>query len=136
MFSLPRSGYVGRLLVAKNYPMPISHRHFSHLLAIFPLETIRWDDGERARRTIRATLAGLEKLGTDWWRGYSFSWIANVSALARDGEKAEKNPEIFANAFCLRDSFHCNGDQSGKGIPLKMRQGERISLTRDPEAGE
>ena len=23
--------------------------------------------------------------------------------------------EIFATAFCLRNSFHCNGDQSGKG---------------------
>lgn len=105
----------GGLLVAKAYPMHSSHRHFSHLLAIFPLQTIRWDDGDRARRTIRATLAELERLGTAWWCGYSFSWIAAVYALARDGEKAEANLEIFAKAFCLRNSFHCNGDQSGKG---------------------
>ncbi len=105
----------GRLLVAKDYPMPESHRHFSHLLASFPLETIRWDDGPDAQRTMKATLAELEKLGTDWWCGYSFSWIANVYALAHDGEKAERNLEIFAKAFCLRNSFHCNGDQSGKG---------------------
>jgi alpha-L-fucosidase 2 len=29
--------------------------------------------------------------------------------------KAEKALEIFSTAFTLRNSFHCNGDQSGKG---------------------
>jgi alpha-L-fucosidase 2 len=38
-----------------------------------------------------------------------------MAARARDGEKAEKALEIFSTAFCLRNSFHCNGDQSGKG---------------------
>jgi alpha-L-fucosidase 2 len=38
-----------------------------------------------------------------------------MAARARDGERAEKALEIFATAFTLRSSFHCNGDQSGKG---------------------
>lgn len=105
----------GRLLVAKGHPLHESHRHFSHLMAIHPLGLIDLSDGEKARRTITASLAELDRLGTDRWTGYSFSWLANLGARARDGEKADKALEIFSTAFTLRNSFHCNGDQSGKG---------------------
>ena len=108
-------GEDGRLLVAKNYPLPASHRHFSHLMAIHPLGLIDWSGGEPARRTIRASLAELRAKGSDWWCGYSFSWLGNLAARARDAAAAEKALEIFSTAFTLRNSFHCNGDQSGKG---------------------
>ncbi|MEN6533838.1 MAG: glycoside hydrolase N-terminal domain-containing protein [Bryobacteraceae bacterium] len=108
-------GEDGRLFVAKGYPLPQSHRHFSHLMAIHPLGLIDVDSGEDARRTIQASLAELERLGTSMWTGYSFSWLGNLEARAKDGEKAEKALEIFSTAFTLRNSFHCNGDQSGKG---------------------
>ncbi|MGB2864067.1 MAG: glycoside hydrolase family 95-like protein, partial [Sedimentisphaerales bacterium] len=64
---------------------------------------------------IKASMADLEKNGTSQWCGYSFSWLASLAARARDGKKAAKALEIFSTAFCLRNSFHCNGDQSGKG---------------------
>ena len=38
----------GRLLVAKGYPLPASHRHFSHLMAIHPLGLIDLSDGRRS----------------------------------------------------------------------------------------
>ena len=38
-----------------------------------------------------------------------------VEAIDLGGRKAEKALEIFSTAFCLRSSFHCNGDQTGKG---------------------
>ncbi len=108
-------GQDGRLLVAEDYPLPASHRHFSHLMAIHPLGLLDRDDGEGARRTIKASLDELDRLGTSWWTGYSFSWLASLAARARDGEKASGAIEAFATAFTLRNSFHCNGDQSGKG---------------------
>ena len=104
-----------KMLVAKDYPLKESHRHFSHLMAIHPLGLVRWENGPEDRAIIRASLADLEQKGTSLWCGYSFSWLANIAARARDGEKAEKALEIFSTAFCLRSSFHCNGDQSGKG---------------------
>jgi alpha-L-fucosidase 2 len=104
-----------KLLVAKDYPLPGSHRHFSHLMAIHPLGLIRWENGPRDRAIIEASLADLEKHGSSWWTGYSFSWLASLAARARDGEKAERALEIFSTAFCLRNSFHCNGDQTDKG---------------------
>ncbi|MBN2592342.1 MAG: glycoside hydrolase N-terminal domain-containing protein [Sedimentisphaerales bacterium] len=104
-----------KLLVAKDYPLAASHRHFSHLMAIHPLGLICWENGPQDRAIIRTSMADLEKNGTSQWCGYSFSWLANLAARARDGEKAEMALEIFSTAFCLRNSFHCNGDQSGKG---------------------
>jgi hypothetical protein len=108
----------GKLPVADGRPLKESHRHFSHLMAIHPLGQIRWENGEADRRIIQASLADLDRLGTDYWTGYSFSWMANLAARSRDGERAEKALETFAEAFCLRSSFHCNGDQSGKGYSL------------------
>jgi alpha-L-fucosidase 2 len=104
-----------KLLVARDYSLPFSHRHFSHLMAIHPLGLVCWENGDEDRATIKASLTELEEKGTSLWTGYSFSWLASLAARARDGDKAEKALEIFSTAFCLRNSFHCNGDQSGKG---------------------
>ena len=103
------------LLVARDYPLKESHRHFSHLMAIHPLGLIDLEDGAAAQRQIAASLADLDRLGSGWWCGYSFAWLASMAARARDGEKAARALEIFATAFTLRNSFHANGDQSGKG---------------------
>ena len=104
-----------KLLVAKNYPLAASHRHFSHLMAIHPLGLIRWENGPEDQAIIKASMADLKNSGTSQWCGYSFSWLSSLAARARDGEKAAKALKIFSTAFCLRNSFHCNGDQSGKG---------------------
>ena len=104
-----------RLLVAADVPLEASHRHFSHLMAIHPLGLIHWEGGESDRRTMLAALRELDDLGSSLWTGYSFAWHACLAARARDGERAARALNIFATAFCLRNSFHCNGDQSGKG---------------------
>lgn len=105
----------GRLLVAPGEPLKESHRHFSHLMAIHPLGLVDVADSLDARRTVEASLRDLDRLGSDQWCGYSFAWLASLAARARDGAKAELALEVFSTAFTLRNSFHCNGDQSGKG---------------------
>ena len=108
-------GNDGGLLLAAGKPLPASHRHFSHLMAIHPLGLIDWSGGPEARKTIQASLAHLDELGPAAWCGYSYAWLGNLEARAHNGEKAERALEIFASAFTLRSSFHANGDQSGKG---------------------
>jgi hypothetical protein len=105
----------GRLLVAPGYPLKESHRHFSHLVAVHPLNLLDWSGGEADRRTVRAALAELDRLGPDWWCGYSYSWLGNLAARARSGEKAAEALRIFAECFCLPNSFHVNGDQTKSG---------------------
>jgi hypothetical protein len=105
----------GRLLVAPGYPLKESHRHFSHLMAIHPLGIVDVSLGEADRKTVRAALAELDRLGPDWWCGYSYSWLGNMAARARDGEKAARALRTFADCFCLPNSFHANGDQTKSG---------------------
>jgi len=109
------SGIDNSLVVAPGEPLQESHRHFSHLLAIHPLGIIDWSNGPRDQQIIVNSLARLEKFGTDQWCGYSYSWLGNMRARARDGEGAAKALRIFAECFCLSNSFHANGDQSGTG---------------------
>jgi len=105
----------GRLLVAPDYPLPYSHRHHSHLLAIHPLGLVDAADGDDALRTIRASLAELDRFGTSAWVGYSFSWLASLRARAGDGRGAAEALRIFAEAFCSPNTFHLNGDQTRSG---------------------
>lgn len=105
----------GCLSVASGHPYTESHRHFSNLMAIHPLGLIDKSNGEKDSRIIEASLAALERNGTDWWTGYSFSWLGNLKARAFDGEGAAQALSDFALCFCLRNGFHVNGDQSGSG---------------------
>jgi len=105
----------GRLLVAKDIPLPFSHRHFSHLMAIHPLNLINWENGVKDQQIIKNALIELDRFGTDYWTGYSFAWLASLAARAKDGEKAEQALEIFSKAFCSLNSFHLNGDQTKSG---------------------
>jgi len=100
---------------AKGFPYDASHRHFSHLMAYHPLSIVDFSKGEKDRKVIKNTLQTLDKYGSDWFCGYSFSWLGNLRARAFDGEGAAQALRLFADNFCLKNSFHVNGDQSGKG---------------------
>jgi alpha-L-fucosidase 2 len=99
----------------KGVPYKESHRHFSHLVAFHPLGIVDWSNGEKDQHIIKSTLANLDKIGPDWWCGYSYSWLGNLKARAFDGKGASEALRIFAADFCLKNSFHVNGDQSGTG---------------------
>ncbi len=107
----PQSGFT----FASGFPYQDSHRHFSHLMAFHPLGLVDWSKGERDQAIIKSTIATLDKYGPDWWCGYSYSWLGNLKARAFDGEGAAEALRTFAECFCLPNSFHVNGDQSGTG---------------------
>jgi alpha-L-fucosidase 2 len=74
------------------------------------------DGGERDRRIIRASLDQWDKLGTAAWCGYSFSWMSALRARVGEAESALRHLDIFVKAFTLRNGFHANGDQTGRGF--------------------
>ncbi len=104
-----------RLLIAPGFPCKTSHRHFSHLMAIFPLGLLDWHAGKRDQGVILGSISDLLLQGHDYWCGYSYAWLGNLQARARNGEGACDALRTFAGCFCLPNSFHVNGDQSGTG---------------------
>ena len=107
----PKSGFT----YTKGFPYNQSHRHFSHLIAFHPLGLVDWSKGENDRKIITNTIKTLDSIGPDWWCGYSYSWLGNIKARALDGKGAAEALRIFAEDFCLPNSFHVNGDQSKTG---------------------
>jgi len=103
------------LMIAPDHPYAESHRHFSHLMSVYPLGLIDWSNGEKDQTIISKSLKNLEKNGTDYWTGYSYAWLGNLYARAFRGDDAADALHTFAECFCLPNSFHANGDQSGTG---------------------
>jgi alpha-L-fucosidase 2 len=103
------------LTFAKDFPYDASHRHFSHLVAFHPLGLVDVSKGEKDKQIIQNTINTLDKYGSSQYCGYSFSWLGNVKARNFDGIGAAKALRIFAEHFCLKNSFHANGDQSKLG---------------------
>lgn len=102
--------------VAPGQPLTESHRHFSHLMAIYPLRTVAYD-GEN-REVIDRSIAHLESLGHGWWVGFSFAWMAELYTITGNGEGAACMLRLFADYLCLPNGFHCNGDYKHGGITI------------------
>ena len=103
------------LMIAPSMAFNQSHRHFSNLMAIYPLGLLKWEDGEKAQSIIRNSIHLVDSIGPAYWCGYSYAWMASLKARAKDGDGAAKDLQIFAKAFCSINSFHLNGDQTKSG---------------------
>ena len=84
-------------------------------MGFHPLGLVDYSNGKTDQEIINNTLRNLEKQNSDYWTGYSFSWQGNLYARAFDGEKAAQVLTTFAQCFCLKNSFHVNGDQCKAG---------------------
>jgi alpha-L-fucosidase 2 len=105
----------GVLLLDAQTPLAESHRHLSNLIGIYPFNLLTPDGSSRERQMIDASLAQWDRLGTQAWCGYSFSWMSCLRARVGDAESARRQLEIFVRAFVLRNGFHANGDQTRSG---------------------
>lgn len=103
------------LMFAPSMDYNQSHRHFSNMMAIHPLGLIKWEDGSKAQAIIKNSIHLLDSIGPAYWCGYSYAWLANMKARAKDGVGAANELTIFASAFCSVNSFHLNGDQTKSG---------------------
>ena len=103
------------LMIAPDMTYTKSHRHFSHMMSIYPLTLFTMDQGEEVSDLMKKSVNNLSKVGSDWWTGYSFSWLGNLQAQIKDGEGAAKTLRIFAENFCLPNTFHVNGEQHDRG---------------------
>lgn len=74
------------LMVGAGVPLSISHRHYSHLLAFYPLDLIRWDSTSH-RSLIERSVRTWSSLNSDW-HGYSYTGSAAMYARMFQGDSA------------------------------------------------
>lgn len=99
----------GVVLLDQTQRLPESHRHFSHVMCMYPLHILNYDTEEN-KRIYQSTLLHLEQLGTGWWAGFSFAMSAQLYAMAHNGNAAYEKLRIFAKGFVADNGFHLNGD--------------------------
>ncbi|MFC5218178.1 glycosyl hydrolase family 95 catalytic domain-containing protein [Streptomyces coerulescens] len=73
-------------MIGGDTPYAQSHRHYSHLLMVYPLHLVNWDQPE-SRELITKSVEHWHAL-TGAHRGYSYTGAASLYAMTGDGDTA------------------------------------------------
>lgn len=114
--SFDESSKPGSLMVSPDESLMFSHRHFSHLMAIYPLGILHVEDTDTERVIIDASLRHLDMLGYGLWVGFSFAWAACMAARCLKPQRAIMMLELFLKGFVSRNGFNLNGDYKKLGV--------------------
>jgi hypothetical protein len=90
------------LKIGRDASFTQSHRHYSHLLMIYPIYEINWDQPEN-RELIRRSLEQWEN-HNEAWRGYSYTGSGSIYAMMGNGKKAHQllNEMIDKGRFSIK----------------------------------
>ncbi|MEV5172285.1 Tat pathway signal sequence domain protein [Streptomyces flaveolus] len=73
-------------MIGADTPYAQSHRHYSHMLMVYPLYLVNWDQPEN-RELITKSVTHWHAL-TGAHRGYSYTGAASIHAMTGDGDTA------------------------------------------------
>ncbi len=99
-----------RLLLSPGRDLSTSHRHHSHLMAIYPLGLLSMDGNDSERKLIEGSLAEIRSRGTAAWTGWAFPWMSLIASRARNGNMAWQMLDLYRNLFIKANTLHVNGD--------------------------
>ncbi len=101
-------------LIDKKTRLDFSHRHFSHLMFMYPLHLVNYDTEEH-KALYNGAIEDIERLGTGLWVGFSFAMCAQIYAMALNGNGAYEKLRAFCDGFVAENGFHLNEDFMNKG---------------------
>ena len=78
----PEKGY----MIGENVNLTSSHRHYSHLLMVYPLYMINWEQPEN-RELISKSISHWQSM-PDYLQGYSFTGSSSMYSMMGNGQKA------------------------------------------------
>ena len=103
------------LKIAPNESFARFQLHFSHLMAIYPLDIFDWNGTEADRKIIQSSLEQIDKVEQgDKNFGFGIPWYVIMRARMGDGDKALKVLQRFPDC-CSPNSFNFNYDQTKPG---------------------
>lgn len=110
----PQDAQTG-LHVWLNQPYDMSHRHLTHLLAVYPLGLLTIEGSEEERKLAERSVRHVVNSGPGSWAGYTYVWMSMLASRLGWGEMAEAMLRSYADGFILPNSFNVNGDYRNKG---------------------
>jgi hypothetical protein len=75
-------------MIGRDQPLEFGHRHFSHLMAVFPLHLLSGDAPKERGLIVRSLRHWLSREGD--LRGFTFTGAASIAATVGDGDEALK----------------------------------------------
>jgi hypothetical protein len=106
-------------MVAAGVPLNVSHRHFSHLLMLFPLTTTNLSDASE-RALAQRSFDHWVSLGPDAWTGFALAGAASMSLLLGRPEAGLGNlTELLLGGLVLPNTMYGeDGDNPCIETPL------------------
>ncbi len=106
------------LLIMENRPLDHSHRHFSHLMPIYPLGLLDSKSQDKDELfLIKSSLQKIEKIGDYEWTGWSFPWMSCLYSRAENPIMANFYAKQYMR-YIRENTMHVNGDSYQVGFSL------------------
>jgi hypothetical protein len=113
-------------MIGKNTPYAKSHRHYSHLMMIFPLSIMDLDDPAE-RELAMKSLLHWQSL-PEALQGYSYTGSSSMFSLFGDGEMAEQRLQDFFEDKVLPNTFYKEGSPVIETPPAGARSIEDMLI--------
>ena len=114
------------LMIGAGMPYERSHRHYSHLMMIFPLNTMDLEDPAERALGLKSLLhwqSFPERLA-----GYSYTGASSMFSMFGDGEMAEQRMQDFFEDKVLPNSFYKEGSPVIETPPAGARSIEDMLI--------
>ncbi|WP_447766459.1 glycosyl hydrolase family 95 catalytic domain-containing protein [Sphingobacterium faecium] len=95
---------VNGYLIAKDVPYDESHRHYSHLMMIYPFYEINWDQKENRVLIERSIKYWQSK--NQYLQGYSFTGAASMYAMMGRGDAALTSLDNLLKSYIKKNTLY------------------------------
>ncbi|MFD1769440.1 glycosyl hydrolase family 95 catalytic domain-containing protein [Sphingobacterium suaedae] len=91
-------------MIAKDVPYAESHRHYSHLMMIYPFYDVHWEQSENRDLIVRSMQHWQSK--DAYLQGYSFTGAASMYAMMGDGDKALQSLQTLLKHYVKPNTLY------------------------------
>ncbi|WP_312188634.1 glycosyl hydrolase family 95 catalytic domain-containing protein [Sphingobacterium sp.] len=91
-------------MIASDLPYGESHRHYSHLMMIYPFYDVNWDQIEN-RSVIERSIAHWQSK-KQWLQGYSFTGAASMYAMMGRGDSALASLDMLLQKYIKANTLY------------------------------
>ena len=91
-------------MIAKDLPYGESHRHYSHLMMIYPFYDINWDQVNNQALIERSIAHWQSK--KQWLQGYSFTGAASMYAMMGRGDSALASLDVLLQKYIKANTLY------------------------------